>query len=201
MIKKIIVYYIDVIKLSGRWIGLASLILLAGTIAGFLAVKLDFRLILDVLGEATEMLEQMAEDIEEVDTWGRIMTIFKNNLLAIGFMLFFGFFSLGYIPIASMFINGAMVSAIITLAVQDGEDLFSLLMMIAPHGIVEIPAAILACAFGLKLSWEWLLPSARDKRIATLNRNVLQAVAMFVLLVILVFIAAVIETFLINRVV
>ncbi len=66
----------------------------------------------------------------------------------IGLGIFFGFF-----PVLSLITNGMMIGVVLLqAAVKTGESpLLIFITTILPHGILELPAIILAAAFGMRL--------------------------------------------------
>ncbi len=100
-----------------------------------------------------DQLERAARTIKEDPTfWTGFRIIFFNNLLAamtiIGLGIFFGVF-----PILSLITNGMMIGVVLLQAsVKTGESpLLIFTTTILPHGILELPAIILAAAFGMRL--------------------------------------------------
>lgn len=76
-------------------------------------------------------------------------TVFSNNLLAVAMMLAGGL-TLGLLTLLSLFVNGLVVGLVGTLALQSMSPLV-LLALVAPHGILEIPAFLAVGAIGLRV--------------------------------------------------
>jgi len=138
----------------------------------------------DVLGE-----EGLRTDFETV--WD----IARNNFQSLVVMLFGGVV-LGILPaiglILNFFILGFLLSSM--LAAEGASGLFVFAVTVVPHGILEIPALVLAAAFGIKLGlfWRRAEPGVLWKNFSRrLKENFMLLPAFFVFLLA----AAVIEVF------
>ncbi|MNJ45685.1 hypothetical protein D3C77_407920 [compost metagenome] len=79
--------------------------------------------------------------------------IFINNtvksLLIMGFGALFGL-----MPIVFLVMNGLVLGYLVTTAAAQGTSLFDLIVKgLLPHGIIEIPAIVIAAAFGLQFGY------------------------------------------------
>lgn len=74
--------------------------------------------------------------------------IFLNNAIKSVLIIFAGIF-FGVLPISFLLINGMVVGYLAELQASTGELGF-FFKAIVPHGIIEIPAIIIACAYGIK---------------------------------------------------
>ncbi|EGK09789.1 stage II sporulation protein M [Kroppenstedtia eburnea] len=143
--------FLEAIRAEKKLITIASLLFILSIVSGYVAS-----------GPAGEWLKQAgvwdqfmqkAKTIGQnpgwLDTFG---LIFMNNLFAsmtmIGTGLFFGFY-----PIMGLVFNGVLVGVILgTVAEQSGVHPLTLFItQILPHGILELPAVILATAYGIRL--------------------------------------------------
>lgn len=120
------------------------------------------------------------------------LLIFKNNLLVGVLSLFLGIL-FGLLPLltvgVNMFIFGFMLAALVVLGNYQGFFLFAL--SIVPHGILELPAFLLAAAFGLKLGYSW-------KHLKSAFKQSLQILP---LLAVLFFVAALVEIFVTGKII
>jgi stage II sporulation protein M len=95
-------------------------------------------------------LRQLVELVESKDNkqlWFFIL-IFLNNTLKSIFIVFSGAF-LGIMPLFFLVANGMILGYLA--AIQPAGELWSTFMLgIVPHGIIEIPAILLASAYGLR---------------------------------------------------
>ncbi|MFC3772762.1 stage II sporulation protein M [Paenibacillus sp. GCM10012303] len=95
-------------------------------------------------------LESLARSISEKENsvlW-LFGFIFLNNAIKSVLIIFAGIF-FGVLPIGFLLINGMVVGYLAELQANAGELGF-FFKAIVPHGIIEIPAIIVACAYGIK---------------------------------------------------
>ena len=71
-----------------------------------------------------------------------------NNLIAM-VALSLGAVSLGLVTLLGLVLNGLLIGAVVGIAVQQADPLF-VAALIVPHGVLEIPALLLASAIGLR---------------------------------------------------
>lgn len=116
--------------------------------------------------------------------------IFLNNSIKAFFIVFLGIF-FGVIPLMFIFINGEIIGLIVSIMQKEIGLKFVILLML-PHGILEIPAIILSAGYGLWLGY--LL--YRKLRFKDLIRPHLRYAMRkyFSLILPLLFLAAIIET-------
>ncbi|GIP61162.1 stage II sporulation protein M [Paenibacillus woosongensis] len=79
--------------------------------------------------------------------------IFLNNaiksLLVIGLGAFFGF-----MPVVFLVMNGMVLGYLVRETSAQGADMFELIVKgLLPHGIIEIPAILIAAAYGLQFGY------------------------------------------------
>lgn len=96
-------------------------------------------------------LEQLSQSIANKPNqqWALFWLIFWNNtsksILIIGLGAFFG-----VLPLFFLLGNGLLLGYVMAASAQK-ESLLYMIKGILPHGIIEIPAIIFACAIGLRL--------------------------------------------------
>ncbi|SDE57372.1 stage II sporulation protein M [Paenibacillus sp. UNCCL117] len=148
--------------------------------------------------EALEKLKQEVVNKPNVE-WSLFWVIFLNNtkvsLQVILSGLFFG------IPPLFLLVSNGILLGYAGAVGADKESLFAVLKGILPHGILELPAIVLACALSLRLGvlvskWLISLPSpARSKIVVQHLKVFLRAlIPLCALLVVTLFVAAVIES-------
>ncbi|AIQ65690.1 membrane protein [Paenibacillus stellifer] len=75
--------------------------------------------------------------------------IFLNNSIKGVLIIFLGAL-FGILPALFLLINGAVIGYLIHASLLQGVNIVTLIVKgLLPHGIIEIPAIIIACAFGL----------------------------------------------------
>jgi stage II sporulation protein M len=120
-----------------------------------------------------------------------IVFIFFNNFKNSFFGIFLGIV-FGIFPIIAIFLNGYFLGFVSRLTV--GENGFSVLWLLVPHGIFELPAIFISFALGLKLG-TFIFQKERKKALIDYLSG---AIGVFFLIVFpLLLVAAIIEGFLI----
>jgi len=108
--------------------------------------------------------------IPAIDTWA----IFSNNIRALLLASLLGLFSFGSLALILLLVPISIIGFFAGEMIPLGSDpLTFLTAFILPHGIVELPAAILATAFGLRLGASIIAPPAG----VTAGENLLRALA------------------------
>ncbi len=80
-------------------------------------------------------------------------SILKNNLDSIMYSLS-GAFSFGCSTAFNLLLNGMLLTLIIREELSSGLSVQALFLLVAPHGVFEIPAMIIAGAAGFKIPYE-----------------------------------------------
>lgn len=118
--------------------------------------------------------------------------IFTNNL-SVSLMLLVFFFLFGIAPILALLSNGLTIGILVAYSISR-IGLANVFLAIAPHGILEIPAFLIAAALSLYLSKKFFL-FLRKKR-SDFRQDLLFATKIMLFVVTpLLLIAAIIETF------
>ncbi|WP_324661556.1 stage II sporulation protein M [Haloarcula sediminis] len=127
-----------------RWLRLyvpvAALILGASTVAGFL------------LGSAVPIEALPTPESGAPSPFPALTTadLAVNNLVAM-LALALGAVSLGLVTVFGLVLNGLLIGAVVGIAVQQVDPLV-VAMLILPHGVLEIPALLVASAVGLRFA-------------------------------------------------
>lgn len=128
--------------------------------------------------------------------------IFLNNAIKSIVVMYFGIL-FGVVPILFVIINGMVIGFLFKLvAEQQGIGVLTELIFkgIVPHGIIEIPAILLACAYGLKfgaLTFRSIgVLFKKDKSLfrSEYENFVLRTIPVMVILAVSLLIAAIIES-------
>jgi len=127
-----------------RWLRLylpvAALVLGASTVAGFL---LGSAVPIDSLPTAEGSASSPFPALTTVD-------LAVNNLVAM-VALSLGAVSLGLVTLFGLVLNGLLVGAVVGIAVQQVDPLV-VALLILPHGVLEIPALLVASTVGLRFA-------------------------------------------------
>ncbi|WP_334075683.1 MULTISPECIES: stage II sporulation protein M [Paenibacillus] len=79
--------------------------------------------------------------------------IFLNNALKSVAVIFLGAL-LGVMPAIFLLMNGMVLGLVVSLAAAQGANLFELVVFgLLPHGIIEIPAILVAAGFGMQFGF------------------------------------------------
>ncbi|WP_124726443.1 stage II sporulation protein M [Staphylospora marina] len=144
--------WITAVKEELRYIPLAAMVLLVSAVtAGFKADGLMMTLSQSGFLDA---LEQLAEAFEQNPTFLQVFfVIFINNVLATLQIIASGLF-LGVGPFAAMLVHGILIG-VLTMEAAEKTGTHPLMLVVThllPHGIFEIPALLIAAAFGFRIS-------------------------------------------------
>jgi stage II sporulation protein M len=138
----------DLIR-SRRFIGVSFVLFFAGIVIG--GSNPAFRSFLDSQLAALQGLVDVVEGAEN-KTLAMIVIIFLNNAVKSILIIFLGAF-FGLLPILFLVVNGMVIGYLLE-RVADTPGAISVFELVVkgllPHGIIEIPAIIVACAYGLR---------------------------------------------------
>jgi len=143
-----------------------------------------------------EELMQKFEPVIKMSPLEQFLVIFLNNsLIAFAGILLGLIFAV--VPLIILFSNGFLLGVMFNF-VQSAAGWPTFFALILPHGIIEIPTAVLACAAGLKLG-KTVFNKIFNKE-GSIKKELNYALVFFLkFLFPLLAIAAIIETFFINQ--
>lgn len=124
----------------------AALVFAAGVYLGF-GYSEQFDALLKTQIEGLRTLAESLSEKNHSMLWF-FGFIFLNNALKSILVLFAGV-AFGIAPLAFLLINGMLVGYLGEMFAKT-DQLGAFMIGILPHGIIEIPAIILACAYGIK---------------------------------------------------
>lgn len=145
---------------------------------------------LDQLGQTASRLQSFG------DSWVPMMLfIFLNNTVKAIVFMYLGIF-FGILPIFFLLINGMVIGYLLTMLDAQGLHVGEVVLKgLLPHGILELPAIIIASAYGIRfgsLFMKKLIPSMRKKY--EMRNFMRQTVTLMFYLTVTLLIAAVIES-------
>ena len=151
IIKSTVSLYLSLLKRHLRPILLFTLLFFIGIVAGYFAYVSNTAEINTALEEfgLFEQLEDLVGSMVKMNTLERIFFIFYHNLTISTFIILFGAVIVFY-PAVMLFSNGGFIGLIVAMALQE-MSVQQVLLMIFPHGIIEIPAIIIATTWGTLL--------------------------------------------------
>jgi stage II sporulation protein M len=128
--------------------------------------------------------------------------IFIQNITVSAFAALGGVI-IGILPFLVLLINGFLIGYIVVAIGLFGPsnpaaNFTSVLIGIIPHGIIEIPTFIIASALGLQLGVRWIT-EPRGEKLAAFKSSLISIAYAAPLILILLFIAAIIEVFVTGR--
>lgn len=122
-----------------------------------------------------EGLRQVSQQLEQGGNvqWNFFLFIFFNNAIKSVLVIYAGIF-FGILPIIFLLINGMVLGFVVHTTMNYGASFFDIVVKgLLPHGIIEIPVIIIACAFGLRfggLTVRSLAQLGGDKRAVIAGR-------------------------------
>ncbi len=139
-----------------------------------------------------EVFREILEGRELALDFESVMLIFRNNMMA-AILVLFGGIIFGLLPLASAAINFFILGFLFAVFAASSPQIF--LLAVLPHGILEIPAFLVAAGFGFKLGMFWTKPDKSLSVAGNLFASLKQNFKLLPLLAILFFLAAVLEIF------
>ncbi|WP_018131488.1 stage II sporulation protein M [Effusibacillus pohliae] len=151
---------LSVIRHNRGYIGFSLILFVLGLLIGVVF----FETLHGFLKQYLEKIQSLASGAKD-DHLNLAWLIFKNNLLASFGLLVSGIF-LSIFAINGIVLNGMVVGYALVLMGKTGQvPVWALVLLgILPHGVLEIPAFLLAGAMGIKLGYMWLRPIAGKSR-------------------------------------
>ncbi|MFC4778139.1 stage II sporulation protein M [Paenibacillus sp. GCM10023252] len=148
-------------------------------------------------------LKQMGDSIEDSSnpTLMFMIIIFLNNAVKAIFVMYLGAL-FGIIPLLFLLVNGMVVGYLIhhtLMAEGAGYTLDLIVRGLLPHGWIEIPAIVLACAYGMKfgtlvLSGLGQVLRRKQGAFASVESFVVRTIPIMVILVVAMLVASIIES-------
>lgn len=176
---------------------ISFLLFVIGAVIGWVATSSLEKLLVQQLEGLSEISGTLSESSNP--QWSFFVFIFLNNSIKSVFIIFLGAL-FGILPAIFLLINGAVIGYLIHISSLQGRDLFELIVKgLLPHGIIEIPAIIIACAFGLHfggkvLSSIFSSSARKENRSVSWSFFMRQTLTASLWIVILLFVAAIIES-------
>ena len=182
------------LKESDNYIAVTFTIFIFLFIMGFLlpyyASQESLQPILDIV---KSYIKELLRNTEGLGALGMFWFIFKNNLTVAFTSIFSGVF-FGIIPAIFLLSNGSLIGFISSLAFSSPNGGSQIFLRLLPHGIFEIPAIIISFALGIKFG---TFAFKKEPKKA-FKKYLINSTRVFVFVIIpLLFIAAIIEAFLI----
>ncbi|WP_438349004.1 stage II sporulation protein M [Paenibacillus sp. FA6] len=148
-----------------RTMMLSTLLFVIGILIGWVGTDS----IAQFINQQIDGIRVISQGLSESDNpqWSFFVFIFLNNSIKGVMIIFLGIF-LGILPIIFLMVNGMVLGYLVHHLSLQGESMFEVIVKgLLPHGIIEIPAIIIACAFGLRLGtmvWISMGVGSKEKR-------------------------------------
>jgi len=173
-----------------RWIFLSVFLFAGGLVVG-LATSISS---IGLLAEDIATLEELADLLAPLPQQSLfIFIVFKNVFAVLVSFALSPFFYL--VPITALVLNGGILGVVSILVIQE-KSLGFLLAGLVPHGIFEIPALIIAEAAAFSFGTAVMLAVFNRERRKQLLPNIRQNSRYIVVSIGLLFVAAIVETYL-----
>jgi stage II sporulation protein M len=173
-----------------QWLFIAILLFGTGLVLG-LSTRPDS---LAPLFEEIAALEELADFLAPLPQAAVFILIYIRNVSVVLMSFAFSpFFCL--VPAAALFINGWFIGIVSILVLRE-ESIGFLLSGLLPHGVLELPALIMAEAVALSFGTAVVLALFNKGKRGLVLPNLRNNFKYLIISVVLLFIAAIIETFL-----
>lgn len=187
-------------KIMNPYIAFGFILFFAGLVVG--GTNSAFS---DYLEQQLKALGNVAQTLDQTEnpTLAFMVFIFLNNAIKSIFIIYIGAI-FGIIPIFFLVLNGMVVGFLLqhVAQTQGTGDMLTVVLGLLPHGIIEIPAIVVACAYGMKFGVLLLKAIGRivipGKEAGKSGREIeyfmIRSVPVVVILTVALLVAAVIES-------
>ncbi|MGA8943656.1 MAG: stage II sporulation protein M [Thermoactinomyces sp.] len=193
------------IKEERKYFGMVTVVFLTSAITGYFNGDslLNWLKLAGVFNEIQNVVQSINND---PNFFNAFTIIFFHNLLASAVIIVSGALFLGIYPFFSILINGMMLGTTLLMASKvSGESPWLIFVhSILPHGIMELPAVIMAAGIGVHLGvavfrrvLSFFSPKRLEASIAEWNMIRRCLVPNLVVIGVLLFLAAIVESLLI----
>ncbi|MBB3132020.1 stage II sporulation protein M [Paenibacillus rhizosphaerae] len=172
----------------------ALLLFAAGVAAGWISTGA----LADLVDQQLSGLREVSGNLQnsEHPQWSFFGFIFLNNSIKGVLIIYLGLL-VGILPVMFLLVNGMVIGYLVHSLSTQGENLADLVVRgLLPHGIIEIPAIIIACAYGIRMG-SWVISGINPGRRARVRKGegvLRKSVTAAFWVVILLFVAAIIES-------
>lgn len=186
--------FVKDLKTIRKALVISTLLFALGAVIGWVATSSLERMLVEQLEGLSEISGTLKDSSNPQLSF--FVFIFLNNSIKSVVIIFLGAL-FGILPALFLLINGAVIGYLIHISALQGQDLFDLIVKgLLPHGIIEIPAIIIACAFGLHFGGKVLLSlfSSSARKSDRWSFFMRQTLTASIWIVLLLFVAAIIES-------
>ncbi|AJS60241.1 stage II sporulation protein M [Paenibacillus sp. IHBB 10380] len=190
--------FIKDLRFIKKTILLSIILFVIGIIVGWISTGAIEKIILSQISGIQHIANNLSESSHP--QWSFFKFIFLNNSIKGVLIIYLGAF-FGILPIVFLVINGMVIGYLVHASALEGINMFDLIVKgLLPHGIIEIPAIIIACAFGLRFGMLVIISMTqwnqekRAKLGGTWEHFMKRVGPISIWIVIMLFIAAIIES-------
>ncbi|MDU8673159.1 stage II sporulation protein M [Paenibacillus polymyxa] len=136
------------LRTTRRLILIAALFFCASIVVGWLSTGV----IQSMLARQMEGLGGVAQRLQNSKhpQWSFFVFIFFNNAIICVLVIYTGAL-FGIVPFIFLIVNGMVLGFVVHLQTDMGRSMYEIVVKgLLPHGVIELPVLIIACAFGLK---------------------------------------------------
>ncbi|MGR6765329.1 stage II sporulation protein M [Paenibacillus polymyxa] len=136
------------LRTTRRLILIAALFFCASIVVGWLSTGV----IQAMLAQQMKGLGGVAQRLQnsEHPQWSFFVFIFFNNAIKCVLVIYSGAL-FGIVPFIFLIVNGMVLGFVVHLQTDMGRSMYEIVVKgLLPHGVIELPVLIIACAFGLK---------------------------------------------------
>lgn len=156
---------------------------------------------IDFLDKSIESLQKIADSADNADNPERTLffAIWWNNVYSSLTALYMGILA-GIMPLVTLAVNGMLMGYLFHNVAEAGYHIGPMIVKgILPHGVFEIPALLLACAYGIRLGFSllrgiWGSLIGKNDPWAKFKRAIRGSVPAAIFIVLLLLVAALIES-------
>ncbi|UMZ75080.1 stage II sporulation protein M [Natranaerofaba carboxydovora] len=186
--------YFSLILENKNWLILATVVFFGALILASIGAVILPDFTLNLFSQFFSDIQDIGDKIFDANPiWGT-WQLFINNLRA-SLVFIVGGFILAIPTFIGLALNGGAIGALGVISTLDGINPLLFLLAIIPHGIIEIPAILISGGLGLRLGSEIINPRENMSRLYNLKINLLLVIKTLPIIVVLLFIAAIIEIF------
>jgi stage II sporulation protein M len=167
---------------------------LLGSISGVYIFKVLLNNNPEIIDSFLKEFQDMLGPLNKMTSLELFYTIFFINTRTSFLIMMLGVF-VGFFPFMSLWGNGTVLGIIYGKFIAEGGNSLVFLMGIIPHGIIEIPAIIIAASQGFRLGKEIIFPPSGRSRSESLRVNIQKGLKLFAIIIPLLLIAALIEVY------
>ena len=165
---------------------------------GFISGLYIFKVLLnnnpEIINSFLKEFQDMFGPLKEMTSLELFYTIFFVNTRTSFLIMILGVF-VGFFPFMSLWGNGTVLGLLYGKFIAEGGNSLVFLMGILPHGVIEIPAIVIAASQGFRLGKEVISPPSGKSRSEALRYNIRKGLKLFAIIIPLLLIAALIEVY------